>query len=31
MEIVSTVKEVRERVKAIKKEGKTVGLVPTMG
>ena len=31
MEIVSTVKEVRDRVKAWKKEGKQVGLVPTMG
>lgn len=31
MEVVSTVKEVRDRVKAWKKEGRTVGLVPTMG
>ena len=31
MEIVSTIKEVRDRVKAWKKEGLTVGLVPTMG
>lgn len=31
MKIVSTVKEVREQVKAWKKEGLTVGLVPTMG
>lgn len=31
MKIVSTVKEVREQVKAWKKEGKTVGFVPTMG
>ena len=31
MEIVTTVKEVRDRVKAWKKEGKQVGLVPTMG
>lgn len=31
MEIVTTVKEVRDRVKAWKKEGKQVGFVPTMG
>ncbi len=31
MKIVGTVKEVREQVKAWKKEGKTVGFVPTMG
>lgn len=31
MEIVSTVREVRERVKTWRKEGKQVGLVPTMG
>ena len=31
MKIVSTIKEVREQVKAWKKEGLTVGLVPTMG
>lgn len=31
MEIVSTVAEVRARVKAWKKEGQTVGFVPTMG
>ena len=31
MEIVSTIKEVREKVKAWRKEGLTVGLVPTMG
>lgn len=31
MKIVYTIKEVREQVKAWKKEGLTVGLVPTMG
>ncbi len=31
MKIVSTVKEVREQVKAWRKEGLTVGYVPTMG
>lgn len=31
MKVVSTIKEVREQVKAWKKEGLTVGLVPTMG
>ncbi len=31
MKIVSTIKEVRENVKAAKMAGKTVGLVPTMG
>ena len=31
MQIATTVKEVREQVKQWKKEGLTVGLVPTMG
>ena len=31
MEIVSTIKEVRENVKKWKKEGLSIGLVPTMG
>lgn len=31
MEIVTTVKEVRERVKTWKREGESVGFVPTMG
>lgn len=31
MDIATTVKEVREQVKTWRKEGKTVGLVPTMG
>lgn len=31
MKIVKTIKEVREQVKAWRKEGLTVGLVPTMG
>ena len=31
MKIAYTVKEVREQVKAWRKEGLTVGLVPTMG
>ena len=31
MQIAYTIKEVREQVKAWKKEGLTVGLVPTMG
>ena len=31
MEIVSTIAEVRERVKAWKREGETIGFVPTMG
>ncbi len=31
MKVVTTVAEVREAVKAWRKEGKTVGLVPTMG
>ncbi|MBE5947274.1 MAG: pantoate--beta-alanine ligase [Lachnospiraceae bacterium] len=31
MKIVSTINEVRQQVKAWKKEGKTVGFVPTMG
>ncbi|MCR5703024.1 MAG: pantoate--beta-alanine ligase [Eubacterium sp.] len=31
MKVVSTVREVRDLVKAWKKEGQTVGLVPTMG
>ena len=31
MQIVATVEEVREQVKAWRKEGLRVGLVPTMG
>lgn len=31
MKIVTTIQEVREQVKAWRKEGQTVGLVPTMG
>lgn len=31
MEIVSTIAEVRERVKAWKREGESIGFVPTMG
>ncbi len=31
MQIVSTIKEVRENVKSWRKEGKTIALVPTMG
>lgn len=31
MKVVSTIKEVREQVKTWRREGKTVGLVPTMG
>ena len=31
MKIVHTVKEVRETINNWKKEGKTIGLVPTMG
>lgn len=31
MKVVTTIKEVRENVKAWKKEGQTVGFVPTMG
>ena len=31
MKIVETVKEVREQVKEWKKQGLTVGFVPTMG
>lgn len=31
MKVVTTIKEVRENVKAWKKEGQTVGVVPTMG
>ena len=31
MQIAYTVKEVREQVKAWRKEGLSVGLVPTMG
>ena len=31
MRVVSTIKEVRETVKEWKKEGKSVGFVPTMG
>lgn len=31
MEIVATIKEVRERTAAWKREGKTIGFVPTMG
>ena len=31
MKVVNSIKEVREQVKAWKKEGLTVGFVPTMG
>ena len=31
MKIVSTIEEVRAQVKEWKKEGKTIGFVPTMG
>lgn len=31
MKIVSTINEVREKVKEWKKEGNTIGFVPTMG
>ena len=31
MKVVTTIKEVRENVKQWKKEGQTVGFVPTMG
>ena len=31
MKLVKTIKEVREEVKQWKKEGKTIGFVPTMG
>lgn len=31
MKIVSTINEVREQVKEWKKEGNTIGFVPTMG
>ena len=31
MKVVKTIKEVRENVKTWKKEGQTVGFVPTMG
>ena len=31
MQVTKTVEETRKQIKAWKKEGKTVGLVPTMG
>lgn len=31
MKVATTIKEVREQVKTWKKEGQTIGLVPTMG
>ena len=31
MEVIETRKELGERIAALRKEGKTVGLVPTMG
>jgi len=31
MEIISTVGELKDRIKSWKKEGQTIGLVPTMG
>ena len=31
MKVVTTIKEVRRKVKQWKKEGQTVGFVPTMG
>ena len=31
MEIINSVKELKDRISALKSEGKTIGLVPTMG
>ena len=31
MEIINSVKELKEKVSALRSDGKTVGLVPTMG
>ena len=31
MQVTKTVEETRKQIKAWKKEGKTIGLVPTMG
>ena len=31
MQVTKTIEETRKQIKAWKKEGKTVGLVPTMG